>query len=63
MIKVKVQVRIKTSPSLVVAFTMKSLKETEARRLGLMSSPLTVMLFKIIQTNQNLKPLAISQSS
>ena len=71
MIKVKVRVRIKTSPSLVVAFVVKSLneivrvlkpKEQEAKTFGTVSSPLTVM-FKIVETNQNLGLLTISQSS
>ena len=72
MIKVKVKVTIKTSPSLVVAFIVKSLynmvrvlkpKAQETKNLGLVSNPLFVMLFKIVETNQNLRPLAISQSS
>ena len=72
MIKAKVRVRIKTSPSLVVAFALKSLNETirvlkpksqEAEHSGLVSSLLTVVLFKIIETNQNLRPFSICQSS
>ena len=72
MIKVKVRVRIKTSTSLVVAFALKSLNEIvrvlkpkaqETKNLGLVSNPLFVMLFKIVETNQSLRPLAIFESS
>ena len=62
--KVKVRVKIKTSPSFVIVFAVKSLNEIvisnpkrkRPKYLRLVFSPLIV----IVETNQNLRPLEIS---